>query len=335
MNRFVTDVDALEACVGKLPGPRDLKVIDHLDGHATRWIEASPLLFAAFGDGEGVAITAGGGAAGFARVRDARSLALPPALLDDAGSAREGRGFASLFLVPGIGETLRVNGRVAAVDGEYIDVAVEECYLHCAKALIRSGFWDASPCDAGDPADAQAHFGAARFMALATIDAAGHADLSPKGDPAGALLQRRGDAVVYPDRPGNRRVDSFRNILAQPRVAALALAPGSADVLHVEGSARITRDETLCAAFAVGDRSPKLVTCIEPANLRCRRSEAVARARLWPAVRSADFDAAEIFKAHVRLSRARGVQAALVRASLAVPGLLRKGLDLDYEKNLY
>src|SRR3546814_14851297 len=84
--------------------------------------------------------------------------------------------FGSLCPVTVIGETLRINGRVAAVADGAARIAVTECYVHCAKALIRSGFWSATPSPAA-PATPGAFTAAARFMALATIDAAGCADL--------------------------------------------------------------------------------------------------------------------------------------------------------------
>lgn len=92
MSTLVTDLDTLQALVGKLPAPRDLKVIDHLDEHALRWLAASPLLFATLGDGSGITVTAGGGEAGFLHAGDPRFLQLPAAVLDDPQLAREGQG---------------------------------------------------------------------------------------------------------------------------------------------------------------------------------------------------------------------------------------------------
>lgn len=335
MSEFITDVDVLESCVGTLPGPRDLKVISYLDDSAIRWIAASPFLFAAFGDTNGIAVTAAGDVPGFVRVDSPEQVSLPVPCIDDPAIARVGHGFGSLFLVPGIDETLRVNGRVLEVTDERITITVEECYLHCAKALIRSEYWAAQPRSDDIPVDPIAHLEASRFMALATIDRDGHADLSPKGDPAGALLKVSQGDVWYADRPGNRRVDSFRNMLTQPRVAAMALIPGAATVVLIQGNARITIDEGMRAAFAVGEKIPKLVTRIEQAQLRLCRSEAVLRARLLPVVRTADLDPAEIFKAHVKLNRIGGVAATLARAAVSIPGVMRKTLDNDYKKNLY
>src|SRR3546814_10255530 len=95
----------------------------------------------------GIEITLAGGAPGFATAEPAM-LSIPLAMLDDPALTVPGASFGSLFLVPGIGETLRINGRVAAVADGAARIAVTECYVHCAKALIRSGFWSATPSPA-------------------------------------------------------------------------------------------------------------------------------------------------------------------------------------------
>lgn len=335
MSDSIDSLAVLEACIGKRPKAIDLKVIDHLDDGARRWIAASPLLFAAFGDGRHVGMTLGGGEQGFVQAPDAFRLRLPEAALDDPHLAREGLGFGGLFLTPSVGETLRVGGRVVAVGGGEIEVAVEECYVHCAKALIRSKFWEA-PVPGKTPDDAAAFLAASRFMALATVDAQGHADVSPKGDPENMLLRVHQGSVWYPDRPGNRRVDSFRNILAQPHVAAAALIPGCTKVAILSGTARITADPDRRAGFSVAGKTPLLVTCIEQPALTVRDSAALAKAQLWPVLpRAEGIDPAALFVAHIKGSKVRGVQAKLVRATVSVPGVMEKGLKRDYRDNLY
>lgn len=334
MVNAIADVMALEACIGKTPGPRDLKVIDYLDEGALRWIAASTFLFAAFGESNELGITVGGGEPGFVKVIDDTHLKLPLDALDETGLARVGQGFGSLFLTPNIGETLRVNGHVQAVSADAIEILVEECYLHCAKALIRSGFWKAAP-QANAPSEVAGFLAASQFMALATINARGQVDISPKGDPSGAMLRLQDNSVWFPDRPGNRRVDSFRNILEQPRVAAAALIPGAMRIVELSGVARLTTEATLCDSFAVDGKSPRIVTCIEQASLSFRDSDALVRARLWPAVSGAEgLDPAAIFAAHIKHSKAGGLQAKLMRAVLT-PGLMEKGLQHDYKSNLY
>ena len=330
----VDSVAALEGVIGKTPPPLQLKVIDHLDASALRWIAASPLMFAGLSSAGGVGVTLAGGTAGFAQ-GGARELRLPLAALDDPQLTLEGAGFGSLFLAPGVGETLRVNGRVAQVQGGEVLIAVEECYVHCAKALIRSDFWAAAPIEETfqDPA---AFVAASRFMALATTDADGRSDLSPKGDPARTMARLDGDRLWFADRPGNRRADSFRNILAQPQMAAVLLTPGSRQVVVVRGVASLTTEETARAPFVVQGKTPLLAACVEELALNLRPSLALERAALWPLMAPAEgLDPAKMLVAHVKLNRDKGAGARLAGAMLSIPGLMQKGLEKDYKTNLY
>ena len=337
MSGSITTIAELEACMGKTPAVVNLKVIDHLDAGARRWLAASPLMFAGFGEGSRLALTLGGGPPGFA-TGEAHELRLPTALLDDPALARPGMSFCSLFLLPGIGETLRVNGRVTKASEGELRVAVEECYGHCAKSLIRSDFWKASP-DVLAPEEAAPFVSASRFMALATIDAHGRADLSPKGDPAGAMARIEDFRVWFADRPGNRRVDSFRNILAQPQVAAVLLVPGSTRVAHLTGSASLTTDAAVRARFVVQEKTPTLVTAIASPALALRESPALVRARPWPVqARPEGLDPGRVFVEHVKLNSDKGLGARLASAALSLPGvtgLLKKGLEKDYKDGLY
>ena len=329
----ITTLPALQAVIGKAPPAIHLKVIDHLDATALHWIAQSTLAFVGFGSGHRMTPTLAGGPRGFAG-GDARTLRLPLDTIDDAPLARPGAPFCALFLAPGIGETLRVNGRVAEIVGDAAVIAVEECYVHCAKALIRSAFWAAQPAEA--PPDAPAFAAAARFMALATIDGDGHADMSPKGDPAGCMVQLDGDRLLYADRPGNRRVDSFRNIIDQPAVGALLLVPGATRVLRFSGRARISTDPALLARFTVSDKVPLLVTCVDLADIAVTESPALARAAMWPlGDRAEAINPAKMFVAHVKLNKDQGLAARIAGSVISIPGLMQKGLDKDYKSNLY
>lgn len=332
---IIDTIAALEGVIGKTPPPMHLKVIDHLDTGALRWIADSPLMFAGLVDSAGIGVTLAGGAPGFAG-GDTHELRLPIACLDDPVPAAPGTAFGSLFLLPGIGETLRVNGRVAAIENGHVRVAVDECYGHCAKALIRSELWAARPADAPD--DPAAFVVASRFVALATIGAEGRADLSPKGDPAGCMARLDGDVLWFADRPGNRRVDSFRNIIEQAEVALTLLVPGATRIALVRGRAGLTTDETARERFTVQEKTPLLAIRVEIASITLHDSAALARADLWPVHATSDIDPAKLFVEHIKRNKAGGVGAALARASLSVPGvtgLLKKGLDKDYKENLY
>ena len=334
MSDRIDTIRALEAVIGKTPPPVKLKVIDHLDAHALRWIAASSLVFANFCDAHAIRITLGGGAPGFVAAQP-DALHLPTTGLDHPELAQAGQSFGSLFLVGGMRETLRVNGRVVDVTDDAVKVAVEECYLHCAKALIRSDFYAAQ---AGNPVfdDSGAFVNAARFFALATADAAGSADLSPKGDPAGATTQLQGGMLTFADRPGNRRADSFRNIIAQPRIVAALLIPGCDQIAIVGGEARLTRNSEACAPFTVQGKAPLLVTQVQYPDITLYRSAALARAGAWLRHPHNDnFDPARIFADHVKLNKTQGFTARIAGAVVSVPGLMRKGLEKDYETNLY
>lgn len=331
----IDNLAALEGVIGKTPAPVNLKVIDHADANARCWLAASPLMFAGFGDGQGIAITLGGGAAGFASADDPAVLTIPLDLLDDPALGAAGTGFGSLFVIPGVGETLRINGRVAGTDGGILRVAIEECYGHCAKALIRSDFWSAAPLGEW-PGDPGSFVNASRFMALATVDADGGADLSPKGDPAGSMARMGAGGLWFAERPGNRRADSFRNIVVQPRIAAALLIPGSTGVVSVRGQARLTADESARAAFAVRDKTPLLVARIDDVTMEMRASAALSRARLWPAAAApGDIRPARMFADHVKLNKNKGLAARLAGAFVSMPGLMERGLAKDYKDNLY
>jgi len=337
MAQDILTPQALEAVTGPTPEAMHLKVIDHLDEQARRWLAASPLAFAGFSDADGVDATLAGGEAGFASVTADGLLRMPREALDDAGQARPGRGAGWLFLVPGIGETLRINGAVAGHDGPDVLVDVLECYAHCAKALLRSGFWDAAESAGGTPPDdAQAFIGACRFLALVTADAAQHTDVSPKGDPAGALLCEDEAGLWLADRPGNRRMDGLRNMLSQPAVAALALVPGCGRVALLHARARVSADPGRRQALAVQGKQPKVVALFEAPRITLYDSPALARAGLWSGLwPDTGIDPAQVFAAHVGLNRQRGLRAALARGLVRVPGLMRKGLEQDYKRNLY
>lgn len=331
---MITTLDQLNACLGTAPAAVQMKIIDHLDSESLRWLAASRLACVGSVQPDGVAVTLAGGAAGFARAPHPKRLALDVETIDDPQQLRVASGIGILFMIPGVGETLRVNGRVASVADAAVEIEIEEVYVHCAKALMRSDFWAAAP-RTDLPDDATSFLSAARFLAVATADAHHHADLSPKGDPAGRLLQLRGADVSYAERPGNRRKDSLRNILTQPTAAVLALVPGATRVAGVTGSARIVADRAACEQFVVDGKIPKLITTLENARIELRQSAALQRAALWP-LHATDhgIDPAAVLTAHVKLNKTRGLGATLLRTvvSKAVVGA---GLSFDYKKNMY
>jgi PPOX class probable FMN-dependent enzyme len=121
---------------------------------------------------------------------------------------------------------------------------------------------------------------ASPFVALATAGADG-LDVSPRGDGTGFVVVEDEKTLLLPDRRGNNRVDSLRNIIVDPRVALLFLIPGVSETFRVNGRAHISIDPDLLARFTVDGHLPKsiLVVHVEAAYFQCSR--AIVRSKLW------------------------------------------------------
>ncbi|MDV3504374.1 pyridoxamine 5'-phosphate oxidase family protein [Marinobacter sp. M-5] len=331
----LTSIEEVQKRVGVLPAPRDLKVIDHVDEHARRWLSYANFAFIGFGRAGNIQLTPAGSERAFATVVDSGHLQIPLAVLDDANIVEPGLSFGSLFMVSGMDETLRVNGTVSHVADGYATLKVAECYLHCAKSFRRSDFW--LPSSVGQSQGELSDFiRQSRFLVLASINSRGEADVSPKGDPAHLLIQEDEGVLYLSDRPGNRRIDSFRNILEQPGVSVLALMPGCEDVLELRGKAELCSDDHLLQRFEINGKKPKLIIKIRPASLRIRPSPAITRSALWPSKKGpGDLVPSDIFKAHIQRSKDSSLKAKVARAAVSLPGAMEKGLELDYKKNLY
>jgi PPOX class probable FMN-dependent enzyme len=121
---------------------------------------------------------------------------------------------------------------------------------------------------------------AAPFVALATGGSSG-LDVSPRGDTAGFVHVEDEHNLLLPDRRGNNRIDSLRNIIDDSRVALLFLIPGISETLRVNGSAAILIDPELLARFAVNGKAPRSVLRITVEKVFVQCSRAVVRSRLW------------------------------------------------------
>lgn len=126
------------------------------------------------------------------------------------------------------------------------------------------------------------------FACLATSDAAGGCDLSPRGDPAGFVRILDERTLLIPERPGNRLADSLRNILANPHVGLLFIVPGATDTLRVNGRATITTDVALLAPSSVEGRPPRLGVLVDIDEAYTQCSKALLRSHLWDPERFVD-----------------------------------------------
>ena len=121
---------------------------------------------------------------------------------------------------------------------------------------------------------------ASPFAVLATSGPQG-LDCSPRGDRPGFVRVQDDQTLLLPDRRGNNRVDSLRNIVVDPRVALLFLIPGLGTTLRVNGRAHLRTDAALLASFAVEEKEPRsvIVLTVEAAYFQCAR--AIVRSELW------------------------------------------------------
>ena len=119
------------------------------------------------------------------------------------------------------------------------------------------------------------------FVLLATADASGRCDVSPKGDAPGFVQVLDEHHLVIPDRPGNRRLDGMRNLLANPHIGLIFLIPGHGETLRVNGRAWIVRDQSLLARMAVGAKVPTLAIGVEVEECFLHCAKAFKRSGLW------------------------------------------------------
>jgi uncharacterized protein len=123
---------------------------------------------------------------------------------------------------------------------------------------------------------------AAPFCVMATSDAEGRCDASPKGDPAGSLVHVIDDrTIALAERPGNRRADGYRNILANPHVGLNFLIPGRGDTLRVNGRARLVTDAPFFDAMVVKGHRPILAVVVDIEDVFFHCAKAFLRSQLW------------------------------------------------------
>lgn len=167
------------------------------------------------------------------------------------------------------------------------------------------------------------------FLCLGTQNLDGKADVSPRGDPAGFVQILDDETLAIPDRPGNNRLDSLVNILANPSVGLLFIIPGFDDTLRVNGLASLVTDPALLERMAVNGRAPTLaiIVKVQEAFLHC--AKAFRRSHLWDPAHLQD------------RSEMPSLMKILLDQTVGAPsdeGEMRKmddGLEADYRGSMY
>lgn len=189
-------------------------------------------------------------------------------------------------------------------------VAVEKCQNHLDKHAMN--FVARSP-----------------FLCIGTQSPDGSADVSPRGDPCGFVKILDDKTLLIPDRPGNNRLDTHTNILANPAVGLLFMVPGFDDTMRVNGKAKITRDPDLLALMVVNDRLPTvaIVVTVEEVFIHC--AKAFRRSKLWdPSQRQNRSDMPSLLKIIMDQTTGAPID----------PEEMKKidaGLEDEYQKTMY
>ncbi len=119
------------------------------------------------------------------------------------------------------------------------------------------------------------------FINIATSDAHGNLDVSPKGDPAGFVKILNSKTLAIPDRPGNRKADTFTNILHNPNIGLIFLIPGLRETLRVNGEAKIVTDKEVMELLACDGKLPQfaIIVTVKEAFMHC--AKCMIRSNLW------------------------------------------------------
>ncbi|WP_071394052.1 pyridoxamine 5'-phosphate oxidase family protein [Bacillus tuaregi] len=164
------------------------------------------------------------------------------------------------------------------------------------------------------------------FVVVSTSDERGLCDVSPRGDMPGFVLVLDEKHIVIPERPGNKRSDTLRNILANPYAGLLFLIPGLGETLRVNGKASLVKDDQLLERMAVKGKKPLLGICVEVEECFIHCAKSIIRSGLWKPEAWIDKtslpNASKILAEHVKLPGMNEEQ-------------IKNSLDDDYKTELY
>jgi hypothetical protein len=322
--RKIDDVAGLEEVVGAPRAAVLAKTVHTLDDATRRVLSAAPAAWLGYRDGAGIPRTT---LIGAVRVESPNRLRVPL----PAGAAAGG--VSLVFLLPGMGETVRLNGLLTS-GGE---VEVDEAFVHCGRCVLRAGLWDGPRAPAAAPSDVAGFLAASPFLAVSSWDAEGRGDTSPRGDHPGFVRVLDDSTLAVPDRRGNGRTDTFHNVLSCERVSLAAVVPGHDALLHVDGTAWVTDDADLLRTMPVGVTVPHAALIVRMRHAEIRPNAVVPL--LWD--RSSQVDRAalphlmRLAAGHLASNQAGALRAVGRGLAGALPdGLVRRGMDSAYRKSL-
>ncbi|HET6838237.1 MAG TPA: MSMEG_1061 family FMN-dependent PPOX-type flavoprotein [Bradyrhizobium sp.] len=177
---------------------------------------------------------------------------------------------------------MNVDAKVARTDHRFADVIATEKALR--EIVGPANKWFTSKILRKLDRRCQEFIAASPFVVVGSTDPLGMVDLSPKGDRAGFVKPLDAVTLAIPDRRGNRRVDTFHNLLQNPGVGLIFFVPGQRETLRVAGRAMIVRDQNIRNALADEGHAPELamIVLVERAFFHC--GKCITRSKLWQQV---------------------------------------------------
>ncbi len=353
----IQDVFELQNVAGK---PHDLvksKVLNQLDRHCLTFLKQSPIAFLGFRY-EGVSeILILDGEQGFIEAVSQITLRIP---YHQEFSIIDSKVFDHPLLVslycwlPGVEETLRINGRanwlmdnksttddISATSSRELHMDIEGVFFHCAKSIKRSGLWMEK-----EHLDREMDFKnngyelisdnhrmfveSSPFLCLHTQDDSNQSELSPRGDPPGFVHIIDDEHLLIPDRPGNKRIDSMRNLLGDPRLGIVFLIPGSDFVLKINGRASLVDDPELLKPLTIQNKAPKLGILVAITQCQFHRTNSLKWQKRWTMAMMVDTKQFPLGKIIVEQTSKNKSLATKIKGELAE--VLVKA---DYKKNMY
>lgn len=164
------------------------------------------------------------------------------------------------------------------------------------------------------------------FCLLSTADKYGHCDVSPRGDKQGFALIIDKKRLVLPERPGNRRVDSMRNIISNPSIGLLFLIPGLGETLRINGRACLITDDELLEKMSENEKKPLIGIAVEVEECYIHCAKAFKRSGLWNP---------EIWEEKANLPSAAKILSNHAKLSNLSPEEIETILVKDYKEGLY
>ncbi|MGB3486224.1 MAG: 2Fe-2S iron-sulfur cluster-binding protein [Mycobacterium sp.] len=296
----LTTVAEVETIIGHPPAVVLAKELDHLDAGCEEVLAHSPVAGIGYLTGPDAhpVTTYIGGTAGFAEVLNPNKISI--AIPDGYDPPLQKTGISLVFLLPGVGEVLRLNGRVLR-SGLSVEICVEQAFVHCAKAIRRSNLWHTTtpddtanhiptdsaiesggPTTLDDPVVAT-WFATSPFLVVSTWAGDLSSDTSPRGDNPGFVQILDANTIAIPDRKGNKRADTFHNLVENDHISLAMLVPGRNTVMHLRGAAYMSDEPALLATMEFKGASAHAALVIRVAHVELRDNNAIRTSDMWHA----------------------------------------------------